>query len=194
MKTAENMAWAELRSTMPRERMKMSNGMAVVQAEKAANVPLSPEMKQFQAANNQGGGITFDGMKAWRAKFADAEQANTRAGKANAARIAGEMRRAITDDMRIMAEKGNFLTEWQKANDLSKSYIIAKQNAESVFGRELASDAMVRKGADTLKASANTGTGAFHRLISRAAGSRTPTSNSIYSSACCGAGREGRNR
>ena len=62
-------------------------------------------MKQFQAANNQGGGITFDGMKAWRAKFADAEQANTRAGKANAARIAGEMRRAITDDMRIMAEK-----------------------------------------------------------------------------------------
>ncbi|STJ13161.1 injection protein [Escherichia coli] len=84
----------------------MSNGMAVVQAEKAANVPLSPEMKQFQAANNQGGGITFDGMKAWRAKFADAEQANTRAGKANAARIAGEMRRAITDDMRIMAEKG----------------------------------------------------------------------------------------
>lgn len=166
MKTAENMAWAELRSTMPRERMKMSNGMAVVQAEKAANVPLSPEMKQFQAANNQGGGITFDGMKAWRAKFADAEQANTRAGKANAARIAGEMRRAITDDMRIMAEKGNFLTEWQKANDLSKSYIIAKQNAESVFGRDLASDAMVRKGADTLKASANTGTGAFHRLIS----------------------------
>lgn len=86
--------------------------------------------------------------------------------KANAARIAGEMRRAITDDMRIMAEKGNFLTEWQKANDLSKSYIIAKQNAESVFGRDLASDAMVRKGADTLKASANTGTGAFHRLIS----------------------------
>ncbi|EOD2267112.1 primase-helicase zinc-binding domain-containing protein [Escherichia coli] len=70
------------------------------------------------------------------------------------------------DDMRIMAEKGNFLTEWQKANDLSKSYIIAKQNAESVFGRDLASDAMVRKGADTLKASANTGTGAFHRLIS----------------------------
>ncbi|WP_250135667.1 hypothetical protein [Escherichia coli] len=83
----------------------MSNGMAVVQAEKAANVPLSPEMKQFQAAKHQGGGITFDGMKAWRAKFADAEQANTRAGKANAARIAGEMRRAITDDMRIMAEK-----------------------------------------------------------------------------------------
>ena len=30
-------------------------------------------------------------MKAWRAKFADAEQANTRAGKANAARIAGEI-------------------------------------------------------------------------------------------------------
>lgn len=165
MKTAENTAWADLRSTMPRDRMKMSNGMAIVQSEKSAGVPLSPEMKQFQAANGQGDGITFDGMKAWRAKFADAEQANIRAGKANAARTAGEMRRAITDDMRTMAEKGNFLPEWQKANDLSKGYITAKQNAESVFGRDLASDAMVRKGVDMLKASADSGPGAFNRLI-----------------------------
>nr|WP_049014595.1 lytic transglycosylase domain-containing protein [Citrobacter freundii] len=165
MKNAENTAWDDLRSTMPRDRMKMSNGMAVVQSEKAADVPLSPEMKQFQAANGQSGGITFDGMKAWRAKFADAEQANIRAGKANAARIAGEMRRAITDDMRVMAEKGNFLPEWQKANDLSKGYITAKKNAESVFGRDLASDSMVRKGVDMLKASADSGPGAFHRLI-----------------------------
>lgn len=30
-------------------------------------------MKQFLQANNQDG-VTFDGMKAWRAKFADAEQ------------------------------------------------------------------------------------------------------------------------
>ncbi|WP_325931902.1 lytic transglycosylase domain-containing protein [Leclercia adecarboxylata] len=165
MKIAENAAWADLRSTMPRDRMKMSNGMAVVQSEKSAGVPLSPEMKQFQAANGQGDGITFDGMKAWRAKFADAEQANIRAGKANAARTAGEMRRAITDDMRTMAEKGNFLPEWQKANDLSKGYITAKQNAESVFGRDLASDAMVRKGVDMLKASADSGPGAFNRLI-----------------------------
>ena len=84
---------------------------------KAANVPLSPEMKQFQAANKPRWrhNLRRD-EKAWRAKFADAEQANTWAGKANAARIAGEMRR-VTDDMRIMAEKGNF-TEWQKANDL----------------------------------------------------------------------------
>lgn len=165
MKDAENKSWADLRSTMPRDRMKMSNGMAVVSGEKAAGVPLSPEMKQFQAANSQGG-ITFDGMKAWRAKFADAEQANIRSGKANAARIAGEMRRAITDDMRSMAEKGNFLPEWQKANDLSKGYITAKKNAESVFGRDLASDTMVRKGVDMLKASADSGPGAFHRLIS----------------------------
>lgn len=165
MKNAENTAWDDLRSTMPRDRMKMSNGMAVVQSEKAADVPLSPEMKQFQAANGQSGGITFDGMKAWRANFADAEQANIRAGKANAARIAGEMRRAITDDMRVMAEKGNFLPEWQKANDLSKGYITAKKNAESVFGRDLASDSMVRKGVDMLKASADSGPGAFHRLI-----------------------------
>lgn len=166
MKTAENTAWADLRSTMPRDRMKMNNGMAVIQSEKSAGVPLSSEMKQFQAANGQGSGITFEGMKAWRAKFADAEQANIRAGKANAARTAGEMRRAITDDMRAMADKGGFLPEWQKANDLSKGFITAKKNAESVFGRDLASDALVRKGVDTLKASADSGPGAFHRLIS----------------------------
>lgn len=166
MKTAENTAWADLRSTIPRDRMKMNNGMAVIQSEKSAGVPLSSEMKQFQAANGQGSGITFEGMKAWRAKFADAEQANIRAGKANAARTAGEMRRAITDDMRAMADKGGFLPEWQKANDLSKGFITAKKNAESVFGRDLASDALVRKGVDTLKASADSGPGAFHRLIS----------------------------
>jgi len=165
MKNAENTAWADLRSTMPRDRMKMNNGMAVIQSEKSAGVPLTSEMKQFQAANGQGSGITFEGMKAWRAKFADAEQANIRAGKANAARTAGEMRRAITDDMRAMADKGGFLPEWQKANDLSKGFITAKKNAESVFGRDLASDALVRKGVDTLKASADSGPGAFHRLI-----------------------------
>ena len=89
--------------------MKMSNGMAVVQSEKAADVPLSPEMKQFQAANGQSGGITLDGMKAWRANFADAEQANIRAGKANAARVAGEILRASTDAMAVLADKWQFL-------------------------------------------------------------------------------------
>ncbi len=164
MKNTENAAWDDLRSTMPRERMPMSNGMAVVQSEKTAGVPLSPEMKQFQSANGQGG-ITFDGMKAWRAKFADAEGANIRAGKPNAARVAGEMRRAITDDMKTMAQKGNFLPDWQKANDLSKAYITAKKNAEGVFGRDLASDVLVKKGVDALKSSADKGTGGFHQLI-----------------------------
>ena len=51
----------------------MLNGNAVIQAERSAGIPLTPEMKQFVQANNQGG-VTFDGMKAWRAKFADAEQ------------------------------------------------------------------------------------------------------------------------
>lgn len=164
MKNAENAAWDDLRSTMPRERMKMSNGMAVVQSEKAADVPLSPEMKQFLSVNGQRG-VTFDGMKAWRAKFADAEQSNIRAGKANAARVAGEMRRAITDDMRAMAEKGNFLPDWQKANDLSKAYITSRKSAESVFGRDMASDVLVRKGVDALKASAENGPAGFHQLI-----------------------------
>lgn len=60
----------------------------------------------------------------------------------------------------------SFLSEWQKANDLSKEFITVKKNPESVFGRELVSDAMVRKGVDTLKAYAESGPGAFHRLIS----------------------------
>lgn len=91
----------------------MLNGNAVIQAERSAGIPLTPEMKQFVQANNQGG-VTFDGMKAWRAKFADAEQKYKRSGEANAARRAGEMRRAITDDMRTMAENGGFFDDWQK--------------------------------------------------------------------------------
>lgn len=119
MKDAERAAWDDVRSTMPNQKARMLNGNAVIQAERSAGIPLTPEMKQFVQANNQGG-VTFDGMKAWRAKFADAEQKYKRSGEANAARRAGEIRRAITDDMRTMAENGGFLDDWQKANDLSK--------------------------------------------------------------------------
>ncbi|MFV9996530.1 MAG: hypothetical protein AB8W78_01030 [Arsenophonus endosymbiont of Dermacentor nuttalli] len=72
----------------------MSNANAVVQAEKSAGVPLSPGRKQFESSYKKGG-ITFDGMKAWRAKFSDAEEKYSRRGEVNAARRAGEVRKAI---------------------------------------------------------------------------------------------------
>ncbi|MGS8557065.1 DNA transfer protein [Salmonella enterica] len=167
MKDAERAAWDDVRSTMPNQKARMLNGNAVIQAERSAGIPLTPEMKQFVQANNQGG-VTFDGMKAWRAKFADAEQKYKRSGEANAARRAGEIRRAITDDMRTMAENGGFLDDWQKANDLSKARLSAQESAESVFGRDLATDALITNGVKSLKSSSAkglNGPAGFHSMI-----------------------------
>ncbi|MFO9927221.1 DNA transfer protein [Escherichia sp. WS2932] len=167
MKDAERAAWDEVRSTMPNQKARMLNGNAVIQAERSAGIPLTPEMKQFVQANNQGG-VTFDGMKAWRAKFADAEQKYKRSGEANAARRAGEIRRAITDDMRTMAENGGFLDDWQKANDLSKARLSAQESAESVFGRDLATDALITNGVKSLQSSSAkglNGPAGFHSMI-----------------------------
>ncbi|WP_121351280.1 DNA transfer protein [Escherichia coli] len=167
MKDAERAAWDDVRSTMPNQKARMLNGNAVIQAERSAGIPLTPEMKQFVQANNQGG-VTFDGMKAWRAKFADAEQKYKRSGEANAARRAGEIRRAITDDMRTMAENGGFLNDWQKANDLSKARLSAQESAESVFGRDLATDALITNGVKSLQSSSAkglNGPAGFHSMI-----------------------------
>ncbi|EEP9005106.1 DNA transfer protein [Salmonella enterica] len=167
MKDAERAAWDDVRSTMPNQKARMLNGNAVIQAERSAGIPLTPEMKQFVQANNQGG-VTFDGMKAWRAKFADAEQKYKRSGEANAARRAGEIRRAITDDMRTMAENGGFLDDWQKANDLSKARLSAQESAESVFGRDLATDALITNGVKALQTSSAkglNGPSGFHSMI-----------------------------
>lgn len=167
MKDAERAAWDDVRSTMPNQKARMLNGNAVIQAERSAGIPLTPEMKQFVQANNQGG-VTFDGMKAWRAKFADAEQKYKRSGEANAARRAGEIRRAITDDMRTMAENGGFLDDWQKANDLSKVRLSAQESAESVFGRDLATDALITNGVKSLQSSSAkglNGPAGFHSMI-----------------------------
>lgn len=167
MKDAERAAWDDVRSTMPNQKARMLNGNAVIQAERSAGIPLTPEMKQFVQANNQGG-VTFDGMKAWRAKFADAEQKYKRSGEANAARRAGEIRRAITDDMRTMAENGGFLDDWQKANDLSKARLSAQESAESVFGRDLATDSLITNGVKSLQSSSAkglNGPAGFHSMI-----------------------------
>ncbi|EAT3172115.1 DNA transfer protein [Salmonella enterica] len=167
MKDAERAAWDDVRSTMPNKKARMLNGNSVIQAERSAGIPLTPEMKQFVQANNQGG-VTFDGMKAWRAKFADAEQKYKRSGEANAARRAGEIRRAITDDMRTMAENGGFLDGWQKANDLSKARLSAQESAESVFGRDLATDALITNGVKSLQSSSAKGLhgpSGFHSMI-----------------------------
>ncbi|NWM91648.1 DNA transfer protein [Escherichia coli] len=167
MKDAERAAWDDVRSTMPNQKARMLNGNAVIQAERSAGIPLTPEMKQFVQANNQGG-VTFDGMKAWRAKFADAEQKYKRSGEANAARRAGEIRRAITDDMRTMAENGGFFDDWQKANDLSKARLSAQESAESVFGRDLATDALITNGVKSLQSSSAkglNGPAGFHSMI-----------------------------
>ncbi|MDT9438537.1 DNA transfer protein [Escherichia coli] len=167
MKDAERAAWDDVRSTMPNQKARMLNGNAVIQAERSAGIPLTPEMKQFVQANNQDG-VTFDGMKAWRAKFADAEQKYKRSGEANAARRAGEIRRAITDDMRTMAENGGFLDDWQKANDLSKARLSAQESAESVFGRDLATDALITNGVKSLQSSSAkglNGPAGFHSMI-----------------------------
>ncbi|WP_440866956.1 hypothetical protein [Symbiopectobacterium purcellii] len=37
-----------------------------------------------------------------------------------------------------MAQKGGFLDEWTKANDVSNARITAQKEAEGVFGKDLA--------------------------------------------------------
>lgn len=168
LKNAEKTAWDDVRATMPEQRARLSNANAVIQGERTAGVPLTPEMKQLASAYNSRD-VTFDGMKAWRAKFADAEQKYIRSGEANAARRAGEVRAAITEDMRVMADQGGFLDAWTKANDLSKARFTAQDRAESVFGRGLANDALITNGVKALQtASAKglNGPNGFHSIIS----------------------------
>lgn len=168
LKNAEKTAWNDVRATMPEQRARLSNANAVIQGERSAGVPLTPEMKQLASAYNSKG-VTFDGMKAWRAKFADAEQKYIRSGEANAARRAGEVRAAITEDMRVMADQGGFLDAWTRANDLSKARFTAQDRAESVFGRGLANDALITNGVKALQtASAKglNGPNGFHSIIS----------------------------
>ncbi|EMX8465028.1 lytic transglycosylase domain-containing protein [Serratia marcescens] len=185
MKNAERAAWDDVRATMPNQKMSLSNANAVIQGERSAGVPLSPEMKQLLGANR--GGVTFDGMKAWRAKFADAEQKYIRSGEANAARRAGEVRRAITDDMRNMAEQGGFIDDWTRANDLSKARLTAQENAESIFGRGLANDVLVTNGVKALQSSSAkglNGPSGFHSIISALPESeRVPAISSILQDA-----------
>jgi hypothetical protein len=167
LRKAESRAWDDVRATDPRLRGKLDNANAVVQSELSAGVPLSAEMKQLLGVKKDN--ITFDGMKAWRAKFADAEQKYIRTGEANAARRAGEVRRAITDDMRGMAEQGGFVDEWSKANELSRARFEAVDKAESVFGRDLANDALITNGVKALQTSAAkglTGKNGFHTIVS----------------------------
>ncbi|HGJ5856276.1 DNA transfer protein, partial [Arsenophonus nasoniae] len=164
MRDAEWKAWNDVRSTMPNQKMKMANANAVVQSEKSAGVPLSPEMKQFVSAYKKGG-ITFDGMKAWRAKFADAAEKYSRKGEANAARRAGEIRQAITQDMQKMAQQGGFLEDWTKANELSKARITAQKDAEAIFGRDLSNDVLITKGVSALQSSSKKGLKDFHKIM-----------------------------
>lgn len=168
MKKAEWAAWDNVRDMMPQQKMRLKNANGVIAGEKSAGVPLTSEMKQLDAANKQSG-VTFEGMKAWRAKFADAEQKYIRNGEANAARRAGEVRRAITDDMRVMAEQGGFLDDWTRANALSKARLTALDHAESVFGRSLANDVLITKGVKALQTASEkglNGESGFHTLIS----------------------------
>ncbi|HHU4510084.1 TPA: DNA transfer protein [Escherichia coli] len=167
MKNSEKAAWDSVRSTMPDAKARMSNLNATIQGDILAGMPLTPEMKQFASAYAKTGkkGITFDAMKAWRSKLADAEQKYIRSGEANTARRMAELRDAATEDMRIMAQNGGFLDDWQKANDLSKARFTAQEQAEAAFGRDLATDQLVTDGIKALQNSSKSGTGKFHQII-----------------------------
>lgn len=166
MKNSEKAAWDSVRSTMPDAKARMSNLNATIQGDILAGMPLTPEMKQFASAYAKTGkkGITFDAMKAWRSKLADAEQKYIRSGEANTARRMAELRDAATEDMRIMAQNGGFLDDWQKANDLSKARFTAQEQAEAAF-RNLATDQLVTDGIKALQNSSKSGTGKFHQII-----------------------------
>ncbi len=166
MKNSEKAAWDSVRSTMPDAKARMSNLNATIQGDILAGMPLTPEMKQFASAYAKTGkkGITFDAMKAWRSKLADAEQKYIRSGEANTARRMAELRDAATEHMRIMAQNGGFLDDWQKANDLSKARFTAQEQAEAAF-RNLATDQLVTDGIKALQNSSKSGTGKFHQII-----------------------------
>ncbi|EOU2745624.1 DNA transfer protein [Escherichia coli] len=166
MKNSEKAAWDSVRSTMPDAKARMSNLNATIQGDILAGMPLTHEMKQFASAYAKTGkkGITFDAMKAWRSKLADAEQKYIRSGEANTARRMAELRDAATEDMRIMAQNGGFLDDWQKANDLSKARFTAQEQAEAAF-RNLATDQLVTDGIKALQNSSKSGTGKFHQII-----------------------------
>ncbi|WON77585.1 DNA transfer protein [Serratia sp. UGAL515B_01] len=167
MKASEKSAWDSVRSTMPDMKSRMSNTNATIQGDISAGMPLTPEMKQFATAYNKTGkdGITFDAMKAWRGKLADAEQKYIRSGEANMARRMGELRDAATEDMRIMAEKGGFIDQWSAANELSKSRFAAQKQAENALGKDLATDTLVTNGVKALQNSAKVGSGKFNQII-----------------------------
>lgn len=166
MRDAERAAWNDVRSTMPDAFGRMSNARATIQSEiRAGGANVTSDMKKLLSIDS-GRGVTFDGMKSWRGKFADIEQKANRNGEVNAARVAGQIRSAITEDMKSMAQKGGFLDEWTKANDLSKARLTAQKEAESIFGRDLASDALVTKASSSLQNSSKAGVGDFHKMIS----------------------------
>lgn len=167
MKASEKSAWDDVRSTMPDARARMSNTNATIRGDIDAGTPLTPEMKQFASEYGKRGerGITFDAMKVWRGKLADAEQKYIRSGEANAARRMGELRDAATEDMRLMAQKGGFIDQWTAANDLSKARFAAQKQAETALGKDLATDALVTNGVKALENSAKTGSGKFHQIV-----------------------------
>ncbi|KZR10494.1 hypothetical protein [Klebsiella aerogenes] len=186
MKSSEKSAWDSVRSTMPDSRGRMSNTNATIQGDIEAGMPLTPEMKQFVAAYNKSGkaGITFDAMKAWRGKLADAEQKYIRSGESNMARRMGELRDAATEDMKTMAKSGGFLDQWTAANDLSKARFAAQKQAETALGKDLATDSLVSNGVKALQNSSKNGTGKFHQMISSLPeAERSPTIASILQDA-----------
>ncbi len=186
MKSSEKSAWDSVRSTMPDSRGRMSNTNATIQGDIEAGMPLTPEMKQFVAAYNKSGraGITFDAMKAWRGKLADAEQKYIRSGESNMARRMGELRDAATEDMKTMAQSGGFLDQWTAANDLSKARFAAQKQAETALGKDLATDSLVSNGVKALQNSSKNGTGKFHQMISSLPeAERSPTIASILQDA-----------
>lgn len=165
MRVAERGAWDGVRSTMPDSFGRMANARATIQSEiRAGGANITSDMKKLIGIDS-GRGVTFDGMKSWRGKFADIEQKAIRGGEANAARVAGQIRSAITDDMKAMSQKGGFLDDWTKANDLSKARITAQKEAEGVFGRDLASDSLIQKASVSLQNSSKAGVGDFHKMI-----------------------------
>ncbi|WP_420283226.1 DNA transfer protein [Serratia liquefaciens] len=167
MKVSEKSAWDDVRSTMPEAKARMSNTNATIRGDVDAGMPLTSEMKQFASEYNKVGkkGITFEAMKAWRGKLADAEQKYIRSGEANAARRMGELRDAATEDMRLMAQKGGFVEQWTSANDLSKARFAAQKQAETALGKDLATDALVTNGVKSLENSAKNGSGKFHQIV-----------------------------
>lgn len=167
MKASEKAAWDDVRSTMPESKARMTNTNATIQGDISAGMPLTPEMKQFVAAYSKSRkeGITFDAMKAWRGKLADAEQKYIRSGESNMARRMSELRDAATEDMRIMAQNGGFIDQWSAANDLSKARFAAQKQAETALGKDLATDSLVSNGVKALQNSSKSGVGKFNQMI-----------------------------